>query len=67
MTIPILLFGRGVFLRIVIPMGITIPLRRRIPIPLKNERNSYSNGNELQFQEKTLIFYFLSILFKNKK
>jgi hypothetical protein len=32
----ILLFGRGLFLGICIPIG--------IPIPLKNERNSYSLG-----------------------
>jgi hypothetical protein len=39
-----LLFGRGLFLGIGIPIGIPIPLRRGIPIPLKNERNSYSLG-----------------------
>jgi hypothetical protein len=44
--IVILLFGRYLFL------GITIPLRRGIPIPLKNERNSYPNGNGVQFLKK---------------
>jgi hypothetical protein len=33
------LFGRGIFLAIVISIGITIPLGRGMPIPLKNERN----------------------------
>jgi hypothetical protein len=37
--IVITLFGRGLFFGIVIPIGITIPLRRGISIPLKNERN----------------------------
>jgi hypothetical protein len=39
--IVIILFGKGLFLGIVIPIGMTIPLRRGIPIPPKNERNSY--------------------------
>jgi hypothetical protein len=46
------MFGKGLFLRIVIPVGITILLRRGIHIPLKNERNGYSNGNRLHFSEK---------------
>jgi hypothetical protein len=37
----ILLFGKGLFLGIVISMGITNPLHIGIVIPLKNERNSY--------------------------
>jgi hypothetical protein len=57
------MFGRSLFLGIVIPIGIPIPLRRGIPIPLKNERNSYSNGNRLDFLEKNTIFFF----FKKKK
>jgi len=40
----ILLFGMSLFLRIGIPIGIPIPLRREMPIPLKNERNIYSLG-----------------------
>jgi hypothetical protein len=40
--ITIIWFGRGLFHRIIIPIRITIPLRRRISIPLKNKRNSYS-------------------------
>jgi len=53
---------------IVIPIGIAIPLRRGILIPLKNERNSYFNGNGLQFLEKTLLFFiFFQFFFLKKK
>ena len=38
----ILLFGNGLFLRIVIPIRITNPLHTGIVMPLKNKRNSYS-------------------------
>jgi hypothetical protein len=63
------LFDRGLFLGlIVIPIEIIIPLRRGIPIPLKNERNNYSNRNRLHFQEKTtFIFIFYQYLFFFKK
>jgi hypothetical protein len=47
--IVILLFGSGLFLKIGISIGIHIPLRRGIPIPLKNERNSYSLGQMQYF------------------
>jgi hypothetical protein len=33
--IVILMFGRDLFIGIVIPIGMHIPLRREIPIPLK--------------------------------
>jgi hypothetical protein len=36
------LFGRGILLGIVIPMGMTNLIHTRIAIPLKNEWNSYS-------------------------
>lgn len=41
------LFGRGIFLAIVISIGITILLRRGMPIPLKNERNKKSKRNNV--------------------
>jgi hypothetical protein len=44
MTIHISMFGRGLFFIIVILI--------EIPISLENERNSYSNGNRLDFPEK---------------
>jgi hypothetical protein len=43
------MFDRNLFLRIVIPIRIPIPLRRGISIPLKNKRNSYFNGDKLDF------------------
>jgi hypothetical protein len=36
------LFGKGIFLGIIIPKGITNPTHIGIAIPLKNEWNSYS-------------------------
>jgi hypothetical protein len=67
--ITILMFGMDLFLGIHIPIGIPIPLRRGIPIPLKNERNSYSNENRLDFLENTLLFFILFqfCFFKKKK
>jgi hypothetical protein len=57
------MFGMSLFL------GILIPLRRGIPIPLKNERNSYSNGNRLDFSKKHnyFLFSFSFFFFKKKK
>jgi hypothetical protein len=40
----ILLFGKGLFLGIVIRMEITNPLHTEIVISLKNKRNSYFLG-----------------------
>jgi len=55
----ILLFGMCLFLKIVIPMGITIPFQREIRISLKNEKHSYFNGNRLHFLEKTTLIFYL--------
>jgi hypothetical protein len=50
------MFGKGLFLGIVILIGIPIPLRRRIAI------------NKLDFSETTTLnFYVLSIFFFQKK
>jgi hypothetical protein len=58
----ILMFGMGLFL------GIPISLQREIPISLKNERNSYSNGNRLDFLKKHNYFLFsIQFLFFSKK
>jgi hypothetical protein len=66
--IVILMFGRDLFLGIVIPIGIHILLRRGIDIPLKNERNSYSNGNRIYLPKKTLLFFiFFQFFFPKKK
>jgi hypothetical protein len=56
------LFHRGLFIEIVVFIGITIFLRRRIVIPLKNEKNSYSFRNRLHFSErkKKLLLFFIS-------
>jgi hypothetical protein len=59
--IVILLFGKGIFLGIVIPIGITNPLHTRIAIPLKNERNSHS-GKKGQLLPKKPIFFKKFIL-----
>jgi hypothetical protein len=61
------MFGRNLFFGIVIPIRIPIPLQRGIHIPLKNERNNYSNGNRLDFPEKTLLFFLFSFNFFFKK
>jgi hypothetical protein len=58
--IVILLLGKGLFLEIVISMGIINTLHREIAITLNNERNNYSLRNEIHFLK---IF----ILFKNMK
>jgi hypothetical protein len=66
--IVILMFGRDLFLGIVIPIGIHILLRRGIDIPLKNERNSYSNGGiNYIFQKKHYYFLFSFNFFFQKK
>jgi hypothetical protein len=60
----IYLFGRGLFLRIVILIGINISVRREICIFLKkNERNSHSFRNRLHFSEKKTTRYFIFSLF----
>jgi hypothetical protein len=56
--IAILLFGMSLF-----HIGIAIPLRKVIPIPLKNERNNYFNGNRLDFSEKLLFFFSFNFSF----
>jgi hypothetical protein len=64
------LFGRDIFLGIVISLGIVIPMgmtnliHTGITIPLKNEWNSYSLWNGMDFSQKKpfIIFYFF-ILF----
>jgi len=56
--IAILLFGMSLF-----HIGIAIPLRKGIPIPLKNERNNYFNGNRLDFSEKLLFFFSFNFSF----
>jgi hypothetical protein len=62
------IFDMGQFLRIVIPIGITIPLRRWIHILLKNEKNSYSNENRLNFSKKSNTFFiFFQFFFSKKK
>jgi hypothetical protein len=60
--IVILMFGRDLFLEIVILFGIPILLRRGIHVPLKNEMNNYSNRNRLDFPEKTTIIFFLFLM-----
>jgi hypothetical protein len=46
------MFGMSLFLGIPILIGIPIPLRRGVHIPLKNDRNNHSNGNRLDFSKK---------------
>jgi hypothetical protein len=56
----------GPFLEIAMPMRITIPLWRGIPISLKNERNSYSLRNEMGFPKKPIIIIIIFCKPKNK-
>jgi hypothetical protein len=67
--IAIFLFGGDLFAGIVISIGITIPLRRGIPIPLKNKRNTCSLRNRMHFPKGKgkkkhtnthIIFHFIS-------
>jgi len=56
------MFGRCLFIEI------TIFLRRGIPIPLKNEKNSYFSGNILDLKKKKpLLCFILFHFFKKKK
>jgi hypothetical protein len=58
--IVILLFGKSLFLEIVIHMGMTNLIHTRIAIPLKTKWNSYSLRNRMNFSQKKpfIIFYF---------
>jgi hypothetical protein len=61
--IVILLFGRSLFLEIIIPMGMTNPIHTGITIPLKTKWNSYSLWNGIDFPKKLfIIFYFILTL-----
>jgi hypothetical protein len=70
--IAIFLFGGNLFVGIVISIGITIPLRRGIPIPLKNKRNTCSLRNRMHFpkekkkKKKHIIFHFISNMKKKR-
>ena len=57
------LFGRGIFLEIVILMGMTNHIHTRITIPLKNEWNSYSLWNGMDLQKTLYYFLFLHFVF----
>ena len=59
------LFGKGIFLGIVIPMGMTNPIHKGITIPLKNEWNNYSLWNGIDFpkkKKKTPYYFFLILI-----
>jgi hypothetical protein len=58
------LFGRDIFLEIVIPMEIANLIHIGIVIPLKNEWNSYYLWNGIDFPKKNPLFYCLFILKK---
>jgi hypothetical protein len=57
------LFGMGIFLGIVILIGITNPIHTGITIPLKNEWNNYSLWYGMNFTKKLFIIFYFSILF----
>jgi hypothetical protein len=56
--------GWGLFLGIVIPLGMTNLIHTRIAIPLKTEWNSYLLGNGIDFSEKPFIIYYFTITIK---
>jgi hypothetical protein len=56
------LFGMGIFLGIVIYIGITNLIHTGITIPLRNEWNNYSLWYGMNFTKKTL-YYFLFLHF----
>ena len=54
---------RGIFLGIVISIGMTNPIQTKIAIPLKNEWNSYSLWNGMDFSKNPLLFFISPFCF----